>query len=107
MATRLNDRKVQIVVVCLLAAVIAYNAIHFLGRKTGRRTFDYQDVMLEQGNVAALIPAWAKGDYESAASWGINPFTGQPVSPAAAGIPTAAGDSVVAPECPAGTRKAE
>ena len=97
MATKLGSRKVQIVVVCLLCAVVVYNAFHFLGRKPGRRSFTYEGAELEEGIAHMVTPAWATGDYEPAASWGRNPFTGRSVAYSGA-EPEA--DRAVAPTLP-------
>lgn len=80
MAAGLSSKKVQIAVVCLLAAVVVYNAVHFLGKKPGKRNSSYEEAGLEDGVGPALTPAWAAGDYEPAASWGTNPFTGKKVA---------------------------
>jgi hypothetical protein len=80
MAARLSSKKVQIIVACLLAAVVVYNAVHFLGKKPGKHNFAYDESGLEDGTGLAMTPAWAAGDYEPAASWGTNPFTGKKVA---------------------------
>jgi len=84
MAAKLSNRKVQIVVICLLAAVVVYNAVHFIGKKPRKRNFVYEEAGLEDGNGPAAIPAWATGEYTPPTSWGINPFTGKRVAPPAA-----------------------
>ena len=86
MAARLSNKKVQIAVICLLAIVVVYNAVHFLGRRTRKRSFTYDEMGLEDGIGQVVVPAWATGEYEHAASWGTNPFTGKRVGPAAAGV---------------------
>ena len=101
MAARLSNRKVQVVVICLLAAVVVYNAIHFLGKKPGKRNFVYEEAGLEDGNGPGAIPAWATGEYTPPASWGVNPFTGKRVVPPAAGAVTS-NARVTAPPRPTG-----
>jgi hypothetical protein len=81
MGARLSSKRVQIAVACLLAAVIVYNAVHFLGKRTSKRTFEYQQVALEGANTQAFAPAWATGDYERQESWDTNPFTGRQSRP--------------------------
>ncbi len=87
MAARLSSRRVQIAVVCILAAVVLYNAAHFLGRKPRKQTLVYEEALFEDGIGPGMTPTWATGEYKPAASWGVNPFTGKRVlnSPAAAG----------------------
>jgi hypothetical protein len=86
MAAKLNNKKVQIAVICLLAIVVVYNAVHFLGKKTRRRNFVYENSEFEDGVRQTAIPAWAAGEYERARTWGTNPFTGKRVGPPAAAV---------------------
>ena len=97
MATRLSNRKVQAVVICLLAAVVVYNAVHFLGKKPRKRDFDCEEAWLEDRTGQAVIPAWAAGEYTRATSWGINPFTGKRVVPPVAGAVTSAAQVTAVP----------
>lgn len=76
MATRLQNHKVQIVVVCLLGAVIFYNFLHFTGERPRRHIFSYEEVGGEMVIGEAVAPNWARGEYRAAACWGRNPFTG-------------------------------
>lgn len=97
MGAKLGNKKVQIVVVCMLAAVVLYNAVHFLGKKPRRRDFTFEDAGFEESG-PAITPTWVTGKYEPAASWGTNPFTGRAAqSPAAAATGAAAVQTISAP----------
>lgn len=76
MAARLQNRKVQIVIVCLLGAVIFYNVLHFTSERPRRRSFSYEEAGVEMEIGDGVFPNWASGEYRAAASWGRNPFTG-------------------------------
>lgn len=84
MAIRLQDRKVQIAVLCMLAAVIVYNVIHFTSRTPRKRIFVYEESGAEIDAVRAYDPNWATGEYEPAESWSRNPFTGAAMTSVAA-----------------------
>jgi hypothetical protein len=53
-----------------------YNVLHFVGKKPRKRNFVYDEAGVEMDNGEAVVPNWATGEYEAAASWGRNPFTG-------------------------------
>jgi hypothetical protein len=84
MAAKLQNRKVQIVVICMLGAVVLYNVLHFAGKKPRKRNFVYEDAGLEADVGEAVVPNWARGEYKAAASWGRNPFTGAAMTRSAA-----------------------
>jgi hypothetical protein len=76
MAARLQNRKLQMVVACLLGAVIFYNVLHFTSAKPRRRGFSYEEAGFDMDIGEAVVPNWATGEYRAATSWGRNPFTG-------------------------------
>lgn len=96
MGARLSNRKVQVVIVCMLVGVVVYNVLHFTGRKPRRRNLVYEEAGVEIDVGGGATPNWATGVYESAASWDRNPFTGdrivhaatavQPVTPQATAV---------------------
>ena len=84
MTVRLQNRKVQIAVLCMLAAVIVYNVLHFTNRTPRKLSVLYEEAGAEMDAVRAYDPNWATGRYEPAESWQRNPFTGAAMTSVAA-----------------------
>jgi hypothetical protein len=97
MGARLQSRRVQITVVCMLGGAIAYNVLHFTGKKPRSRNLVYHEAGIEAGLAQAVAPNWSTGEYRSAASWGRHPFTGSHMMHPAPGGPPAGAEVAAEP----------
>ncbi|MGD9140414.1 MAG: hypothetical protein PVJ42_02630 [bacterium] len=98
MASRLENRKLQIAVLCTLAIVIAYNIFHYAGKKPRKRSFVYEEIGAGADLVQADDPNWATGGYKPAESWGRNPFTGAAITRVAASAGPSTSQVTAAPK---------
>jgi hypothetical protein len=72
---RLDDRRLLLVIVPLLAVVVIYNVRHFTAGDHRRDMDPGEERLAGMAGSPPTRPAWVTGDYDAPADWAGNPFS--------------------------------